>query len=188
MNVLGLGSKRTTYDSGASARSSKSEYSEATFQTPTTQRSAMPQSLKLTTPPVMMNRVASNSPTISHPDKEHLGHEGLAGEFGRPGSVSSVSSYGDRTDAFSSGVPASVHEPQVYAPFDAPTWGGQGQGRGQSSAYSESFYEGPATTGNPQSTGQFMSGFPQPPRKHLPDHSSDMSWLNLGGGSGPSRI
>lgn len=163
LNILGLGSKRTTYEE--SDRSS--EYSMPS------RASAIVPPLKIGDRPEL-NRVISGSPTVAH----HATNFPLTGESGkivRSGSISSVSSYNDdRHDAFSSGVPASVNEQNTWTPVEgAAGW------NMRASNYSESNYA--TTLGRNTSTFNNSSTHPPPPK------IADMSWLNLGGNSN-SRI
>lgn len=179
LNILGFGSgsKRTTYEDGDSDRSSKSvsEYSNSRA----TQASALVPPLNIGDRPEL-NRVMSGSPTIAHrPD--YLGGE--TAQLERSGSFNSVSSYNDdRHDAFSSGIPESVHDHNGWTPVNGQDWG-------RASNYSESNYAttmGRNTVHNPQRDTQFPDGGftlpgqaptrPQPPPQ-------DMSWLNLGNGT-----
>lgn len=187
LNILGFGTKRATYEDGASDRSSDSHshYSDQRMPSQITQASAMVPPLRIGDRPEM-HRVVSGSPTVAHGGNFPITKE-MSGQIERSGSVSSMSSYNDRHDAFSSGVPESVHE--KWTPTEGQHWG---DGRAQSNAYSESNY---ATTVGRPSIAQFlprdtrMTRFPgapatqqrQPPQTHVTQHSSDMSWLNLGG-------
>lgn len=158
MNILGFGSKRTTYED--SAGDSESFYSEHRHpsQVPSqaTQPSAVVPPLKLGQPE--LNKVASGSPKIAHTSSQYPLTREMSGQIERPGSFNSLSSYedDDRHDAFSSGVPASVHETTSWGPIDRHDW------RGNSTKETR---------------------FPPPSNHHVAQHSSDMSWLNLGGDS-----
>lgn len=170
MNILGFGSKRTTYE--GSDRSSDSNYSDQRLPSQITQTSAVPMPLKLGERPSELNRVMSGSPTIGYQSSKFPLTREMSGTIERPGSISSVSSFNDdRNDAFSSGIPASVHEQSSWTPFDKPSWGS----RPTPSNYSESVY---ATTF--QSTAPSFPP-PLPPQRQPAQQSSDMSWLNLGG-------
>ncbi|KAH7364437.1 hypothetical protein BKA65DRAFT_390026 [Rhexocercosporidium sp. MPI-PUGE-AT-0058] len=173
LNILGFGSKRTTYE--GSDRSS--EYS--IHQMPT-RNSAIVPPLKIGDRPEL-NRVMSGSPTVAHPSSKFPLSGEMSGKIERSGSVSSMSSFNDdRHDAFSSGVPASVHEQQNG-------WTPVGAGAGwntRASNYSESVY---ATTLG-RDTGTFDNRdtrFPgaKPAIPQVPTTTADMSWLNLGGNS-----
>jgi hypothetical protein len=173
MNILGFGSKRTTY-----AEDADSLYSDNRLPSGVTQASAMPPPLKLGGQPEL-NRVASGSPTVAHSNNFPLTRE-MSGQIERSGSISSFSSYtDDRYDAFSSGVPASVNEQTSWTPVDRSDWE---NGRAPSSNYSESVY----TSQPARSTANHLTKdlrFPTPPtsqRPPQPQQSSDMSWLNLG--------
>lgn len=167
LNILGFGSKRTTYE--GSDRSSDSEYS---VQQRATQVSALVPPLKLGDRPEL-NRVLSGSPTIAHQPNQFLSGE-MSAQLERSASFKSVSSYNDdRHDAFSSGIPASVHEQNTWTPVDGQGWGG-------ASMYSESNYAptlGRSTMHNFQRDTQFPAPG-QPPARAPPPQ--DMSWLNLG--------
>ena len=179
MNILGFGSKRTTYGSD----DSDSQYSDHRLPSQVTQPSAMVAPLKLGQPE--LNRVASGSPTIANSSSKFPLTREMSGQIERPGSTSSQSSYedDDRRDAFSSGVPASVHEQSSWTPVDRHDWAA---GRPESS-YSESIYGTGATLPRGTTTNfPKDTRFPVPPSSHRPpaQHpSSDMSWLNLGGES-----
>jgi hypothetical protein len=159
MNLLGFGSKRTTYED--SAGDSESFYSEQRHpsQVPSqvTQPSAIVPPLKLAGQPEL-NQVSSGSPKIAHTSSKFPLTREMSGQIERPESMNSLSSYGDdRHDAFSSGVPASVHEVSSWTPVEGLGWGGN---------FSKE------------------ARFPTPPSQRRPaQHSSDMSWLNLGGDS-----
>ncbi|KAH8657574.1 hypothetical protein BGZ60DRAFT_383538 [Tricladium varicosporioides] len=170
MNILGFGSgsKRSTYEEG-SERDSGSQYS-VQHRSGITQASALPPPLKIPGHPEL-NRVASASPTIANHSSDYPLTREMSGQIERSGSISSFSSYtDDRLDAFSSGVPASVHEQNAWTPVD-----GQGWGRQQSEAYTASVY-----TTLPRNTNNLPQDlrFPNPPP---PAPRNDMSWLNLGG-------
>lgn len=160
MNILGFGSKRTTYEEG-SAGDSESFYSEHRLpsQVPSqaTQPSAVVPPLKLGQPE--LNKVASGSPRIAHTSSQYPLTREMSGQIERPGSLNSLSSYedDDRHDAFSSGVPASVHETTSWGPIDRHDW-----------------------RGNNANETRFPGA---PSNRHVAQHSSDMSWLNLGGDS-----
>ena len=179
MNILGFGSKRTTYED--SDGDSESRYShDQRLPSQATQTSAMVLPLKLSTQPEL-SRVASASPKIAYTSSKFPLTREMSGQIERPGSMNSMSSYDDddRRDAFSSGVPASVHEQSSWTPVERQDWAT----RTQSDAYSETVY----TTTLPRSTAADFprdTQFPSPPsHKHPPQPSTDMSWLNLGGES-----
>ena len=178
MNILGFGSKRTTYE--GSDRSSESQYSDYRLPSQVTQTSAMVPPLKIGERPEL-NRVASGSPTIANSSSKFPLTREMSGTIERHASMSSLSSYNDdRHDAFSSGIPASIHEQQsTWNPVDKQDWA---IGRAYSNAYTESQYDRTL----PRSTNQNLpkgTPFPPPPsqRASPPKQSSDMSWLNLGG-------
>ncbi|EPE29155.1 hypothetical protein GLAREA_00315 [Glarea lozoyensis ATCC 20868] len=174
MNILGFsGSRRTTMDENAQRDSSVSAYSEPRASQ-ITQQSAMPVPLKVPVPgQPELNRVMSGSPTLAvHSTPYPLTRE-MSGTIERQ-SGSSFSSYtDDRLDAFSSGIPASVHEQNTWTPVDGNnTWGNHPP----SQAYTESVYA--------RDTQQYQTEtrypIPSEPQRQLPPHASDMSWLNLG--------
>lgn len=168
LNILGFGSKRTTYE--GSDRSSESEYSMQRA----TQASALVPPLNIGDRPEL-NRVMSGSPTIAHQPNQFLSGE-MSAQLERSASFNSISSYNDdRHDAFSSGIPASVHEQNTWTPVDGQNWGG-------ASNYSESIYAttlGRSTMHNFQRDTQFPAPG-QPPARPAPPPQQDMSWLNLG--------
>jgi len=174
MNILGFGSKRTTYADADSL------YSDNRLQSGVTQASAMPPPLKLGGQPEL-NRVASGSPTIAHHSNNAPLTREMSGQIERTGSISSFSSYtDDRYDAFSSGVPASVNEQTSWTPVDRSDWEND---RTPSSNYSESIY----TSQPARSTANHLTKdlrFPTPPTSQRapppPQQTNDMSWLNLG--------
>lgn len=190
MNILGFGSKRTTYGSDRSS-DSQSNYSEGRrLPSQVTQVSALVPPLKIGERPEL-NRVQSGSPTVAYHNNLGLPKE-MSGHISRTSSVSSMSSYNeDRHDAFSSGIPASINEQQTWTPVDGPGWS---QAVAPSN-YSESVYA--------PTVGRSTVNFPAPPNRDTqfpgqplyPPHasakyqrtpaqqSSDMSWLNLGGNS-----
>jgi hypothetical protein len=179
MNILGFGSKRTTYEGSdqGSDRSSESQYSDYRLPSQVTQTSAMVLPLKIGDRPEL-NRVASGSPTIANSSSKFALPREMSGTIERQGSVSSLSSYNDdRHDAFSSGIPASIHEQQSWNAVDRQDWT---IGRAYSNAYTESEYDKTL----PRSSNQnFPKGtaFPPPSQRSPPKTTSDMSWLNLGG-------
>jgi hypothetical protein len=179
LNILGFGSKRATdYESG-SDRASGSQYSDVGLPTTTTQVfqvSAMPPPLNLGRPAGRMSRVASNSPTIGHASDGFPLKEGMAGQIERPGSSSSVSSYNDHRDTISTGVPASVHQ-DTWTPVSGSGWGRGGEVPNKT--YSESNYTTILPRGRP--TNSQSEAAPSDHRAPA-QHSSDMSWLNLGAG------
>jgi hypothetical protein len=179
LNILGFGSKRATdYDSG-SDRASGSQYSDAGLPSTTTQVSqvsAIPPPLNLGRPAGRMSRVASNSPTIGHASDGFPLKEGMAGQIERPGSSSTVSSYNDHRDTISTGVPASVHQ-DTWTPVSGSGWGRGGEV--PNITYSESKYTTILPRGRPTDSSSHAA---PSDRRDQPQHSSDMSWLNLGAG------
>ena len=172
LNILGFGSRRTTVGSEAESSSQYSDHRPSQL----TQDSATVPPLKLAGPPGL-NRVATGSPTVENSSSRYPLTREMSGQIERS-SIASNSTYDDddRHDAFSSGVPASVHEQNSsWDPVNRPEWG---TGRGQSIAYSESNYA-PRDT---MATYARDTRFPAPPRSPGPPvPSQDMSWLNLGG-------
>lgn len=180
MNILGFGTKRTTYGSD----DSDSQYSGHRQPSQITQTSAIVLPLKLAGQPEL-NRVLSGSPTVANSasaSKYHSSRE-MSCQIERTGSIVSSSSFDDddHRDAFSSGVPASFQEQGVWTPGDRQDWS---DSRAPSNAYTENVY----TTQFPRSTVTNFprdTQFPAPPSQQPPPKSqvSDMSWLNLGGAS-----
>lgn len=170
LNILGFGKRESNRESD---RSSDSQYSER-VPSQFTQNSALVPPLTVGARPEMQ-RVVSGSPTIRGGGNFPLPLE-MKGRIERPGSISTLSSYDDdRRDAFSSGIPASVHDEQsqnFWTPIDNQ---GYGPTRASSKVYSESNY---ATTVGRETV------FPQPSqqsaRPNFNQPTSDMSWLNLG--------
>ena len=111
-----------------------------------------------------VNNVPFASPSIEHPASNGRG-TGLAVSEGMPAIMSSGDSHSaisegeedvqehDRADAFSSGVPASVHEDRSWNPIDSKTY--SSSERTPSSTYTESVY--PGTLRDTQ-----LSAFPMP--------------------------
>ena len=172
LNTLGFGSKRATVESETESSSQYSDHRPSHL----TQHSATVPPLKLGGPPGL-NRVATGSPTVENTSSRFPLTREMSGQIERS-SIASNSTYDDddRRDAFSSGVPASVHEQNSsWDPVDRPGWG---TGRGQSTAYSESNY-GPRDT---MASFPRDTRFPAPPTSPGPPvPTQDMSWLNLGG-------
>ncbi|KAL5320709.1 hypothetical protein ACEPPN_011519 [Leptodophora sp. 'Broadleaf-Isolate-01'] len=171
LNILGFGSKRTTYE--GSDRSS--EYS--IHQMPT-RNSAIVPPLKIGDRPEL-NRVMSGSPTVAHPSSKFPLSGEMSGKIERSGSISSMSSFNDdRHDAFSSGIPASVNEQNAWTPV-----GGSGGWNTRASNYSESVYA-PTVSRNTGTFNNRDTRFPgaEPAVPQVPP-TADMSWLNLGGNS-----
>ena len=170
LSVLGFGgSRRTTYE--GSDRSSDSQYSNHRI----THGSASVPPLKIGERPEL-NRVVSGSPTIANTASKFPLPRGMSGTIEKHESMSSLSSFNDdRHDAFSSGVPSSIHEPQSAWPsVEKQGWPG---GRTYSNAYTESNYDRTL----PRST-KFLASPPyQPASQPRNKPTSDMSWLNLGG-------
>ncbi|KFY09206.1 hypothetical protein V492_05568 [Pseudogymnoascus sp. VKM F-4246] len=168
LNVLGFGNKRATYGSQSDQGSMYSE--TANSSRGIQQQSAMVPPLNFGSQKGRLSQVASGSPTIAHQARNSPLEQGMSGKIERPRSaVSSVSSYGDLRDAYP-GVASSINE-------EHQTWTPVGQERGwntgervPSSAYTDSQY------GTPRATMvEGKSGHNGPNQ-----HSTDMSWLNLG--------
>ncbi|KAG9238832.1 hypothetical protein BJ875DRAFT_4778 [Amylocarpus encephaloides] len=181
MNILGFGgSRRTTMEDGGDRDSAFSETHRSQF----TQSSAAPPPLKVPIPgQPELSKVNTGSPTIANHSSTYPLTREMSGTIERAGSMSSMSSYTDDRDAYSSGVPASVHEQNQWTPVDGQQWG-----RNPSVAYTESIYA-PTIARN---TNQFPRElqFPTPPSappQRPPPHQSDMSWLNLGNGNNNDR-
>lgn len=198
LNVLGFGSKRTTYEGNDLVSDRSSNYSQdvrssqnarTTLGTIDTQHSAIPAPLVLGDPSVRMslNRVPSGSPTIQQHNEGGLPsplHQEMSGYISRHSSVSSASSYTSRIDDYSSGIPEGIVDEQRS--WDPTHWAGQGH---QSAAYSESNY-GPRTPMNTTYAQQVQDarapGGADRSYKQLavkdakPTSAQDMSWLNLG--------
>ncbi|KAI9768339.1 MAG: hypothetical protein M1840_004947 [Geoglossum simile] len=188
MNLIHMNSGRSTYTEGSRSSDSHSQYSETRVTNQRLRES-------MTVPPLHygrfssgenLNNVPSASPTIRDSATEHRGTglaltDGLSAEVRRNGSVSTVSSAG-REDAFSSGIPASIHEPMPWSPVERDE-------RATSSIYTDSARN---TTIQREST---ITMFPNPgPNVMVTDfdlplegsrNHSDMSWLNLGGSTRP---
>lgn len=180
MNILGFGSKRTTGYSDRTDRTSTSQYSDsgAGGRPHVSQPSAIVPPLNLGGPP-RMSRVTSNSPTIAGHNSNFPLKEGMAGKIERPSSaISDASSYDDRRDAFSSGVPESVRDENSWTPFGSNGWASGVP----SAAYTESNYDN-RTTINDYSRREPMPNFPAVPASRKQNQpTTDMSWLNLGSG------
>ncbi|KAI9756720.1 MAG: hypothetical protein M4579_003721 [Chaenotheca gracillima] len=148
-----------------------------------------------------LSRVASGSPTISHGGGAAgmALSDGMSGHIERHGSVSTVSSTSTgRNDAFSSGIPASIHEHDTWTPVARNEWGSSND-RIASSVYTDSLRGSavPAFARGADARDSAATLFPRPPqgippgpgaprgqgRYDGPDDGSaqysDMSWLNL---------
>jgi len=158
LNMMGFGNKRTTYGSQQSDR--ESVYSND---------GGMPPKLNTSVPGISfghsgrLSQVASGSPTI-YQAKGYPLEQGMSGQIARTASVSSVSSYGDHRDEFSSGVPTSEESQKAWTPFGGSDW----NNRAASSVYTDNSFN------QPTPRGTLATGAKQQPE------SSDMSWLNLG--------
>ncbi|CAG8978384.1 hypothetical protein HYALB_00009969 [Hymenoscyphus albidus] len=179
MNILGFGgaSKRTTYEEGSERESSYTEPRKSQF----TQSSAKPTPLQVPIPVpggLELNRVRTGSPTFSTYEPTYPLQREMSGTIERNSLTSSISSYDDRRDEFSSGVPSSV--PDQWGPV-----GGDDYGRAPSVAYTASVYPTSSVYAPtiPRDTIPFPEElrFPEPPNaQRQPTASTDMSWLNLG--------
>jgi hypothetical protein len=191
MNLIHMNSGRSTYTEGSRSSDSHSQYSETRVTSQRLRES-------MTVPPLHygrfssgenLNNVPSASPTIRDSATEHRGTglaltDGLSAEVRRNGSFSTVSSAG-REDAFSSGIPASIHEPMPWSPVARR----ERDERATSSVYTDSARN---TTIQRESA---ITMFPMPgPNVTVTDfdlplegsrNHSDMSWLNLGGNARP---
>lgn len=159
LNMMGFGNKRTTYGSQQSDR--ESVYSND---------GGMPPKLNTSVPGISfgqsgrLSQVASGSPTI-YQAKGYPLDQGMSGQIARANSVSSVSSYGDHRDEFSSGVPTSEESQKAWTPFGGSDW----NNRAASSVYTDNSFNQPTPRGTLSTAAA----------KQQAD-SSDMSWLNLG--------
>ncbi|KAL1880513.1 hypothetical protein VTK73DRAFT_5713 [Phialemonium thermophilum] len=135
-----------------------------------TQDSATVPPLNVYEPRASFSRVNSGSPTIAHYDSKLK--ESLSGQIERP--VSAVS----ELSAYSSGIPASVHE--VWDPTTAgKPWGSD---RAPNSSFSGVVMTplAPPAGSTSQQTNQAPTGVSRQPQLAVAATSSDMSWLNLG--------
>lgn len=182
LNVFGLGTKRATYGSNSDR---SSQYSDAGVPARAIQEMTPVQSSQnFDRPTGRMNHVLTASPTIAHTPKDFPA-QSMAAQIERPNSANSVSSYGDtQRDAFSSGVPSSVNEHDAWTPVGGQKWGAGGPI--PHNTYTESDYASSqaqsSILGNPSHNNP-MGRFPKPPSHQPQQHSSDMSWLNLGANS-----
>lgn len=180
-SFLGIGESKRNTSNGEDDASSR--YSDPRLPTQLnsqrlpsqiTTTSALVPSLKIPVPgDTPLYRVATNSPTVSAAGSHFPMSAPIEGL--RPDSyVSNASSYGDRYDAYSSGVPESVNDPE--------SWAQDWSHNRPSNAYTVSVY----TTANTDSVAgsNFDLSSPPPPpttqRQNQPSNPSDMSWLNLG--------
>ncbi|RFU28774.1 hypothetical protein B7463_g7562, partial [Scytalidium lignicola] len=196
LNILGFGagSRRTTYGEteGSSHYSEPRVPSQYTQGTSATQPSAIVPPLKLAGGPEL-NSVVSASPRFANSSSGFPLTKEMSGRIERSGSVSSLSTFNehDRSDAYSSGIPASIHEQQdSWLPFQGGWDSKKEEPRVVSNAYSESVYAGSDPRSSAVQAAQFMreSRFPTPPATgnrngRTQEVNSDMSWLNLGGDS-----
>jgi hypothetical protein len=187
-NLMHMNSGRSTYTEGSRSSDSHSQYSE-TRATSQRLRESM------TVPPLHYGRFSSGenlnnvpiaSPTIRDSAAENHGTglaltDGMSAEVRHSSSQSTISSSG-REDAFSSGIPASIHEPLPWSPVARP----ERDERATSSIYTDSARN---TTVQRDSA---ITMFPMPgPGVTVTDYTpheggtsnTDMSWLNLGGGA-----
>ncbi|KAH0542727.1 hypothetical protein FGG08_002866 [Glutinoglossum americanum] len=189
-NLMHMNSGRSTYTEGSRSSDSHSQYSESRVASQRVRES-------MTVPPLHygrfssgenLNNVPSASPTIRDSAADNHG-TGLAltacsAEVRRPGSVSTISSSG-REDAFSSGIPASIHEPLPWSPVARP----ERDARATSSIYTDSarnttIQRDSAVTMFPMpGPGVTVTDFDMP--HEGPRNNTDMSWLNLSGSARP---
>lgn len=173
LNILGFGNGNGSSATGANSRVTansdrSSNYSERSRYR-ITQDSATVPPLNVYEPRASFSRVHTGSPTIAHNNSRLT--EGMSGQIERP--VSAVSD----GSAYSSGIPASVHD--AWDPTDpAKPWGTD---RAPSSAYSSGCATAlaPAGAASKQSAAP-PTGVSRQPQLAMASSSSDMSWLNLG--------
>lgn len=166
LNILGFGngkdgnqnSRRTTQESDGS------NYSDHPHRI--TQDSATVPPLNVYEPRASFSQVSRGSPTVTQFKAGK--HEGLSGQIERP--VSAVSDM----SAYSSGIPASVHEAWDPTSSSQP-WG---------ATRSNNMYSTPLAPSGPQTqSSRLPTGVSKQPQLAMASNSSDMSWLNLGEGS-----
>jgi hypothetical protein len=187
MNILGLGSKRTTYNSD---RSSNSQYSDVRVPSQVTQVSAMPQPLQIPQfDGQALGRVRSASPTVSQaPSINWPAQSGIQGTVRRSMDEDSDDGYLDEK-----GFEGGLREPeQAWQQPPSHGQGGWASGRAVSNAYTESDYGTLAGAGESRvDIGHYpnvpSTRMPEQPQQHSrgwsqggQHHTSDMSWLNLG--------
>jgi len=183
LNILGFGHGNNNGNNAAAAAANNpkrvtaesdrsSNYSDRSRYR-ITQDSATVPPLTVYEPRASFSRVHTGSPTIAHHDTRLT--EGMSGQIERP--VSAVSD----GSAYSSGIPASVHEAwdptQVHKPW--------GTDRAPSSAYSSGCATAlaPAAAASASSKQQSTpppTGVSRQPQLDTSATSTDMSWLNLG--------
>ncbi|RDW63927.1 hypothetical protein BP5796_10429 [Coleophoma crateriformis] len=168
LNILGFGSKRSTYE-GSDRDSDLSAYSEQRRPSGVTQVSAVPPPLRIPGQPEF-NRVNSGSPRIAMAANGFPLGEGMSGHISHSDARSSSSSLPDRYDGFSSGVPESVDDWPI--------------GRAPSEAYTASVYGATLPRGTGSPFPQQERDVPMPRRPQHNTTNSDMSWLNLGNNGG----
>ncbi|KAK1837300.1 hypothetical protein QBC39DRAFT_6627 [Podospora conica] len=172
-------SKRTTVASETSSQYSNTQHR-------ITQDSATVPPLHIYEPRASFSRVASRSPTIAqYNEKLKEAVLGKIEDSGRrpPSAVSDMSAY-------SSGIPASVHE--AWDPTEGRPWGydrsGQGQGQGRTFYHEGSSGSFATPLAPPGAGGSSTLGVPKQQfgrsREQREEKRDDMSWLNLGGGGG----
>ncbi|QSZ35140.1 hypothetical protein DSL72_008005 [Monilinia vaccinii-corymbosi] len=188
-SFLGIGdSKRNTTngdDDATSRRSDSTRFNTQRFPSQITTASALVPPLKIPIPgDTPLYRVATNSPTVSTAGSHFPVAAEMSGtiEGLRPDSyVSNCSSFDDRSDLYSSGVPESIQDSGLWAADQ--DWS---QNR-SSNAYSISVYT--AANRDTVGTSNLAAQPPQPPlptqQQNQPSIPADMSWLNLGT---PNRI
>ncbi|KAK1768387.1 hypothetical protein QBC33DRAFT_375177 [Phialemonium atrogriseum] len=177
LNILGFGHGNGSGNGAAAAANSKrmtvesarsSNYSDRSNYR-ITQDSATVPPLNVYEPRASFSRVNTGSPTIAYHDSKLK--EGMSGQIERP-----VSALSDGS-AYSSGIPASVHE--AWDPtMPGKPWGSD---RAPSSAYSSGCTTALAPAGSTaKQPAQAPTGVSRQPQLAMASTSSDMSWLNLG--------
>lgn len=166
LNLLGFGGSNNAQRQ--TVTSETSHYSDTNNRM--TQDSATVPPLQVETGRLELNRVNSGSPTVSQYNPRI--REGVSPQIERPTSTTSSSGY-------SSGIPASVHESWDPNAATKP-WGSDRVA--SSSAYSENTINFVSGLGVPNTASRPPTGVSRQPQLETAAVSSDMSWLNLGGG------
>ncbi|KAK6613952.1 pre-mRNA splicing factor CLF1 [Botrytis cinerea] len=186
-SFLGIGESRqnlSNSDDDAASRYSdprlNTQLNASRLPSQITTTSALVPPLKIPIPgDTPLYRVATNSPTVSTAGSHFPVAAEMSGKIEglRPDSyASNASSYDGRSDAYSSGVPESVNDPDSWAT------GNQGWSNNRpSNAYTVSVY---TTNRDTDGGNNFSLQTPQPPpptqQQNQPSIPSDMSWINLG--------